>query len=84
MDRLELKDDLVTWAIGTLRRRGFVVVPRRPTPRMVHEAWAAAMAENASGVWDEMIQAGAIRTVSETRQSTMAGSLASGIRKSDS
>jgi hypothetical protein len=34
----------------------FVIVPRRPTKRMLDGAWADALAESASGVWESMIE----------------------------
>jgi len=32
-----------------------VLVPREPTKQMIDEAWAAALEENAAGVWRDMI-----------------------------
>jgi len=34
-----------------------VLVPRRPTPAMIEAAWASALNEDASGVWESMIKA---------------------------
>lgn len=34
-----------------------VLVPRKPTKEMLEAAWAAAHAENAAEVWQEMIEA---------------------------
>ena len=36
---------------------GVVSVPRKPTPQMLEAAWAEALAENAAGVWEVMIEA---------------------------
>ena len=36
---------------------GWVVVPRSPTQEMLLAAWASALAENAEGVWRDMIAA---------------------------
>jgi hypothetical protein len=40
-----------------LRKEGFVCVPIQPTRDMLEAAWADALAENARGVWDSMIEA---------------------------
>lgn len=49
-------DDLV----GTLQRsfaeRGFAIVPIEPSQEMLKAAWADALAEDARGVWREMIK----------------------------
>ena len=34
---------------------GYVCVPKTPTPGMLLAAWASALAEDATGVWDHMI-----------------------------
>ena len=34
-----------------------VLVPRHPTKEMIEAAWAEALAEDAVGVWKEMIDA---------------------------
>jgi len=34
-----------------------VSVPRKPTEEMLKAAWADALAEDAAGVWDAMIEA---------------------------
>ena len=44
-------------ALEALASSNFVVVPRVPTQAMLDAAWAAALAENAEGVWEEMIAA---------------------------
>jgi hypothetical protein len=33
-----------------------VLVPRYPTSRMIEEAWADAMAEDAAAVWKRMVE----------------------------
>jgi hypothetical protein len=43
-------------AFEELKRLGFVCVPRDPTPEMIEAAWSSALAENASVVWDAMIE----------------------------
>jgi hypothetical protein len=43
--------------VEALYARGFVCVPRMPTQEMLDEAYWSALAENAAGVWDEMIKA---------------------------
>jgi hypothetical protein len=35
----------------------FVLVPRKATKEMLEAAWADALAEDAEGVWESMIQA---------------------------
>lgn len=35
---------------------GYVVVPRLATKAMIDAAWASATAEDAGGVWDEMVE----------------------------
>ena len=42
-------------ALTALSQAGYVVVPRKATPEMVEAAWAAALAENAGEVWDDMM-----------------------------
>jgi hypothetical protein len=37
--------------------RGFVCVPRVPTKDMIEAAWAEALAEDAAGVWQVMVEA---------------------------
>lgn len=39
------------------KEREMVVVPRIPTKEMIEAAWASALAENAEGVWQSMIDA---------------------------
>ena len=34
-----------------------ILVPRKPTAEMLEAAWADALAEDAAGVWEAMIQA---------------------------
>lgn len=34
----------------------YVLVPRKPTPKMIRAAWDAALAEDAAWVWEEMVQ----------------------------
>ena len=34
-----------------------VLVPRKPTQEMLKAAWADALAEDAEGVWNSMIEA---------------------------
>jgi hypothetical protein len=53
--------------VEELSRIGFVCVPREPTKRMLDEAYYAAMAENASEVWMEMISASEVMTTLENR-----------------
>jgi len=43
--------------LDALAADGWVVVPRIPTEHMLDAAWASALAENAKGVWEEMIAA---------------------------
>ncbi len=33
-----------------------VLVPRKPTAEMIEAAWASALAEDALGVWEAMIE----------------------------
>jgi hypothetical protein len=35
---------------------GYVLVPRVPTKAMLDAAWAEALAEDAAGVWREMVE----------------------------
>jgi hypothetical protein len=49
----------------------FVIVPRRPTKRMLDGAWADALAESASGVWESMIE-DAAGVWESTSQATLA------------
>jgi hypothetical protein len=35
-----------------------LVVPKKPTQQMLDAAWASALAEDAAGVWESMIEAG--------------------------
>ena len=43
-----------------LGKLGFVCVPRVPTKRMLHEAYYAALGEDANEVWQEMVEASEI------------------------
>jgi hypothetical protein len=45
----------------------WVIVPRVPTKEMIDAAWASALAEDALGVWNEMIEA-APKRLSESQQ----------------
>ncbi len=45
---------------------GYVCVPREPTQQMLHEAWAYELAEDARGVWREMIDTAEGVTAVET------------------
>ena len=47
--------NLAKGALTALSQAGYVVVPRKATPEMVEAAWAAALAENAGEVWDDMM-----------------------------
>ena len=42
-------------ALAALSNAGWVWVPRRPTERMIEAAYWSALAENAAGVWEEMV-----------------------------
>jgi hypothetical protein len=44
-------------ALEALDSAGWVVVPRIPTQAMLDAAWASALAENAGGTWEDMIDA---------------------------
>ena len=39
-----------------LENANYVLVPRAPTKTMVEAAWADALAEDAAGVWEAMIE----------------------------
>jgi hypothetical protein len=43
--------------IDVLSAAGWACVPREPTQEMLEAAYWAALAENAEGVWEEMISA---------------------------
>ncbi len=43
--------------LGERRNAGLVLVPRDPTEAMLKAAWADALAEDAKGVWQSMIDA---------------------------
>jgi threonine/homoserine efflux transporter RhtA len=43
--------------IRALNAAGYVVVPRIPSSKMLENAWADALAEDAAGVWSAMIVA---------------------------
>lgn len=43
--------------LSAIKEAGFVCVPRTPTLEMTDAAWAAALNENAMGVWRDMIDA---------------------------
>jgi hypothetical protein len=45
----------VAGVIRELNAAGYVIVPREPTKSMIEAAWADALAEDAAGVWREMI-----------------------------
>ena len=44
-------------ALAALDSAGWVVVPKVPTQAMLDAAWASALAENAGGTWEDMIEA---------------------------
>jgi len=55
-DRPTLAELGITPAVlRALETAGLVVVPCQPSESMLREAWAEAAAEDASGVWREMI-----------------------------
>jgi hypothetical protein len=41
--------------LAALRDAGWICVPKTPTASMLEAGWADAHAENAAGVWEEMI-----------------------------
>lgn len=43
--------------LAALKNAGLVCVPERPTKAMIDGAWAPELAENAAGVWEEMVAA---------------------------
>lgn len=49
-------NELENYISPALKERGFVIVPIEPTPEMLKAAWADALAEDAGGVWREMIE----------------------------
>jgi hypothetical protein len=49
--------ELARKALSALIAAGYACVPIEPTRAMLEAAWAAAQAENAAEVWDEMIEA---------------------------
>jgi hypothetical protein len=44
-----------------------ILVPRKPTQAMLKAAWADALGEDATGVWESMIEEWELSTESETR-----------------
>ena len=45
------------WIADELGKMGFFCVPLEPTKEMIDAAWADALAEDATGVWQSMIDA---------------------------
>jgi hypothetical protein len=57
-----------------LSEAGWVCVPRVPTVAMLNAAWADAHAENAEGVWEEMLAvAASIYPVNSGNSSGLSG-----------
>src|ERR1035437_10523215 len=54
---MEEPEAAVNTGLGTTARPDMVLVPRVPTKAMVEAAWAEALAEDAAGVWQVMIEA---------------------------
>jgi hypothetical protein len=55
--RSEIEQLVPSGVFETLRAAGYLIVPREPTELMIRNAWADALAEDAKGVWDCMIEA---------------------------
>lgn len=56
----ELKNLSLAQLRESLAVHGLIIVPLVPTQAMLDSAWAAALAENAKGVWEEMVSVAAI------------------------
>jgi len=66
--RLAVGEDIARFVIS-LRASGFVCVPIKPTPQMIDDAWMSAVAEDAAGVWRDMVNSWecSLRSKWETR-----------------
>jgi hypothetical protein len=53
-------DELAKHVIAALNEAGYVCVPREPSEEMRNAAYWSALAENAVGVWEDMIEASVI------------------------
>ncbi len=72
-----------------LDKAGFVIVPKEPFASMIEYAYEAALAENAEGVWRDMIRSwesgqNGVASTMETLKEAIARSRASNIPDTDS